>query len=277
MFQPTITGNLNHKRSFTPIINRREQLKGISVLIILLIKLSSLQVHAAENEQTDDSAQGLSFGTSLDLYSRYVWRGIALSDGAVVQPSVWCATGPLTFSLWSNFVLTHEPNQGQFNELDYTLQYQRSLGSIDLSTGIYYFQFINQVDVPATLETDLTVTYTFPYIELSLANSVDLLEYRGAYFGQLGLGRSEEIGEAALYQEFLLGWSSAKFNLPNLGVNEGSLLLVQYSVSTEVRFGGCTFESELNLSYLPIKKIQDSVEDPLVTTLGIAISWDNHP
>ena len=43
-------------------------------------------------------ASELSFGAELDGNSRYVWRGLALSSGPVLQPSAWVSLAGFTLT-----------------------------------------------------------------------------------------------------------------------------------------------------------------------------------
>ncbi len=49
------------------------------------------------------TASELSFGANLDGNSRYVWRGMALIAGPVLQPSAWLSFVGLTFTPWADF------------------------------------------------------------------------------------------------------------------------------------------------------------------------------
>ena len=44
-----------------------------------------------------------SAGGQVDFDSIYIWRGIKLSDGPVMQPSAWIEAYGAKFTVWSNF------------------------------------------------------------------------------------------------------------------------------------------------------------------------------
>src|SRR5262245_61908002 len=69
-------------------------------------------------------------GAEVDTVSRYVWRGIPYSDGAVVQPSAWIAGHGFSFNAWSNFVAADEINRGTFDQIFFTATWQRALGRV---------------------------------------------------------------------------------------------------------------------------------------------------
>ena len=68
----------------------------------------------------------LGFGVYTDIFSRYVWRGLLSSEGAVWQPSISFEAYGVGINVWANFPLIGGPNQGQFNEVDFTLYYHRN-------------------------------------------------------------------------------------------------------------------------------------------------------
>ncbi len=67
-----------------------------SILMVLIffavLGLSAFSIHSAE---TSGSA-------SVDVFSKYVWRGQTLSDASVIQPSVGITYGGYGANLWDN-------------------------------------------------------------------------------------------------------------------------------------------------------------------------------
>ena len=217
------------------------------------------------------------FGAALDINSRYVWRGLAWSDGAVLQPSVWCGFEPVTFTVWGNFVPGQEANQGQFNEVDFFLEVEHSIGQLELTGNLGYYQYPNQTDAPATADFELICSHSLASFDLLLTNSIDFLEYRGAYFGSIGLGHSVELCKVGLYHELSLGWSSSEFNEAYIGLDENSILMINYAASLELDWAGLTLEPHLNLSYLPLESIHEYVDRPFLILIGISISREILP
>src|SRR5918996_4671142 len=88
--------------------------------------------------------EGFSLGFEADFASQYVWRGIALSQGPVLQPSLWLTLGGATFWAWGTFVLNDEPNQGQLNEVDFTFGYGRDVRRFFFNALLYFYLFPHQ-------------------------------------------------------------------------------------------------------------------------------------
>lgn len=90
----------------------------------------------------------------LDLNSAYVWRGVTLNDGAVLQPSVNVDhPSGAGVNIWANMDLDDYNNtleSGEFSEVDLTLYYDIPVEQVDLSVGYIEYLF------PATSPTNGT-------------------------------------------------------------------------------------------------------------------------
>ena len=108
---------------YTPAHGLGVRLRRITVLTALILLFVS-PVLAWENTPEDAELKS-SGGAETFFYSRYVSRGIALSDGPVFQPSAWLTLADFTLSYFGNYVLTKEKQQGRFNEADTSLAWVR--------------------------------------------------------------------------------------------------------------------------------------------------------
>ncbi len=243
-------------------------------LTLLLFFFFPDNIIAQATDQDETVGNQFSIGAAFDLNSRYVWRGLAFSDGPVFQPSLWWGISPVMISIWGNYVIGNEQYRGQFNEIDYSIQTEHSLGSLGVVGNINYYTYPHQYASPATGEAELILSHSLGSFEMSLTNSLDFIEYPGAYFVSLGLGAPHYICDNEFYHEFSFGWSSAKFNEVYIGANKSSLLLINYSASSQFDCRDFVFVPLLNLSYLPAKRFHDFVDNPVLATIGISISRD---
>jgi hypothetical protein len=153
------------------------------------------------------------FGGEADLNSIYVWRGLALSDGAVLQPSVWVSRSNFTLSGWGNFVLNKEPNQGQFNEFDLVISYRGIWKNFEVEPAIQFYTYPNQPGEPSTGEFSIQVSYLIGSFVIETAHYFDFIEYGGAYIGEVGLEYHREISSKLSVDGALrFDWANAKFN-----------------------------------------------------------------
>src|SRR5437867_4356277 len=77
---------------------------GNAVLLTLLAVSAAAQtLKPGEIQNGTPREQAITYGAETDFNSGYVWRGIALSNKPVIQPSAWISRSGFTFTAWSNF------------------------------------------------------------------------------------------------------------------------------------------------------------------------------
>jgi hypothetical protein len=94
----------------------------------------------------EEPAPSVTGGVNVDLFSHYVWRGFALTDGFAVQPSVFVSTKGLTITSWSSWSST---DAGCFDgddcpalrEHDFTVDYTKPVGKATMSVGYINYLF----------------------------------------------------------------------------------------------------------------------------------------
>jgi uncharacterized protein (TIGR02001 family) len=97
---------------------------------------------------------------TMDMESAYVWRGLTLNDGAVLQPSMDVASGGFDFNVWGNFDIakndfTRERNR--FSEVDLTMSYAYTLDPVTITVGGIEYLFPN-TDAEGTREVFLGIS-----------------------------------------------------------------------------------------------------------------------
>lgn len=145
---------------------------------------------------------------SVDVASAYVFRGMALNDGLVIQPGLTTAIGSVEVGVWGNFDMENYDGaltKREFSEIDLSAAYSLPVDSLDLSVGYTEYAY-TAGSVAADREIALTVG-----LDLPLAPSVGLfygfggaieksiyvefgLEHELAVTDELGLGVSAALG-----------------------------------------------------------------------------------
>jgi uncharacterized protein (TIGR02001 family) len=111
------------------------------------------------------TAPGAEATVSLDIFSAYIWRGVTLNDGAVLQPSLDVALpGGFGINVWGNFDLDNyggRLNDGEFSEVDMTLSYSIPIGALDVTVGVvqYTFPQLPGPDASDTVELYASLSY----------------------------------------------------------------------------------------------------------------------
>lgn len=129
----------------------------------------------------------------LGFASAYVWRGITLTDGPVLQPAVRIAHGSgVALELWGNVDLDDDNDlAGEIGEARITVDYGHRFGAFELGGGLTEYLFPN-TPYPGTREAYLRAAYhtaVTPKLELYY----DFDEIQGLY-ARLSLAWERPLG-----------------------------------------------------------------------------------
>ena len=81
----------------------------------------------------------LDLSAEVGCYGHYLWRGITLTNGAVVQPEVSAEVAGFGLNLWGNLNADDPSGDSGFNEYDATVSYGLSLPVASLDLGVIYY------------------------------------------------------------------------------------------------------------------------------------------
>lgn len=213
----------------------------------------------------------VTFGLESDYNPRYVWRGLAWSEGAVAQTSIWATGRGVTYSIWANSNLDSVDGR-QTNEIDYSVSWEREWRGIGLEPTFSVYTYPHQQDSPSTAEAGLKLSRPLGPLTLFTTHTVDVREYRGAYFGELGLNYERELGKhAELESSISLGWASARFNEAYIGPSTSAVNLASFElgITWQLR-GGSYVRPHLGISRLLNRQLRDAVDDPSLVNFGVA-------
>jgi uncharacterized protein (TIGR02001 family) len=127
---------------------------------------------------------------SVGVLNKYVWRGYELSkDDIVVQPSMTLGYKGFSFNTWAN-IDTGADDSAVWNETDFTVSYDTSVGPVGLGTGYIYYGLkgvddTQEIYLKASYDTLLAPTLimykdisSFPgyYFNFGLSHSIDLAD-----------------------------------------------------------------------------------------------------
>jgi hypothetical protein len=235
---------------------------------VAAIALSSLLATAV--------ALPLSAGLEADLVSRYVWRGLALSDGPVLQPSVWASFAGLTLTPLANVAFREDSARAGLNELDLTLDYSRDVFDLTVDPSFAMYLYPNQADAAPTGELAVALSYPVGPISIFTNHSVDLIAAPGAYFGDAGLSFENEFARnLSVEASARAGWASARFNDANLGVNRAALNMAGADLALSWSPGGWFYlRPHAALSVILDRELRAAVASPLLIAGGLAIGRD---
>jgi len=124
-----------------PTASVREAATSAATSIVLEAQTPPAAAPAAE-----EPAPSVTGGVNVDLFSHYVWRGFALTDGFAFQPSVFVSSKGLTVTSWSSWSSTDagcfDPDDcPAIREHDLTIDYSKPVGNATISVGYINYLF----------------------------------------------------------------------------------------------------------------------------------------
>lgn len=173
-----------------------------------------------------ETARAISYGVELAFRSGHADRGYLISDRPVIQPVMWVSGNGADFSAWGNFTLaeTTEGARPKILELELTRKFEWSNLSIGPAARMWFYNDPLSRYSSRSLEGWLYVSYDAGPLSLFTNHSLDVMEYRGAYFLDAGIE-----SEGALSDRFEIGgslgagWASELFNEGWFGVPKSAL------------------------------------------------------
>lgn len=126
-------------------------------IITIAVLICSGVLFAEEVEETEcNKTLPIWISASVDINSKYMWRGTIMNDRPVWQPCVCLGYkseeyGGIYASVWSSMDLTHKRNVIGGNsrrncgmqELDYYLGYTKSFDSLSIEIGHWWYTYLN--------------------------------------------------------------------------------------------------------------------------------------
>jgi len=160
----------------------------------------------------------IGFSANSVFMSRYMWNGLAYSRGPVWQPNAAVQFYGFGLSVLGNFVLSSEPNQGEFNEVDFAGYYGTKVKKLEIDVSLTYALYPN--DDPTSLnfsqnclEGSLHLSYPLGPISLFTDISTWFIPRAGGFFADIGVGYQKNLPlNFAMTTAILIGFSNNIYN-----------------------------------------------------------------
>ena len=250
----------------------------VAVLVSLVLCCSAF---AAEGKQ---DAKPWTSDISVDLAGTYngmyVWRGIRVVDGRVLQPSASVGYDGLSVGAWGNMDLSDINGQdNDFTEIDLTVDYSWSWESLALSVGSVYYTFPHGPANASTLEL-----YGSVGLDAPLSPSVTLyqdVDEAGGSYATLSVGhtfedlfRPVEGVPVSLQLGGSMAYGSSGFNEFYYGTNSAGPADAVLTASLPVQVSeNLSLSPTLNYSTLLDGAIRDSLQKPESFWAGVTLSY----
>ena len=245
------------------------------LIILVLLAAASLGLFSgAYAEETE----GPSVSADVALVSKYVWRGLILTDDPVLQPSLTVFHKNLSLNIWANTDLTDiNGTPGETNELDYTLDYSFSVNKVNVSLGVIQYTF------PHTAFEPTTEIYGSAGLNLLLSPTLTLYydsDEVGGLYGTLGLSHSFSLGEVyggispSLDLSGSIGYATSDWNEGYYGVDGSGLVDLLLTAGLSIPIDEhLSIGPFISFSQVVDSDLQDAVADDNATFFGATLSY----
>ena len=160
------------------------------------------------------------------LSSGHADRGIVISDRPVVQPVTWVSGKGVSFSVWGSLTLgeTTDGSRPQILEMELTREHQGRHLTVGPAVRMFFYRDPLSIDSSRSIEGWLYVSYSVGPLRLFTNHSVDVLAYRGAYFGEAGFALERRDSERIkVGGSWGIAWASSRFNHAYVGIDKSAL------------------------------------------------------
>lgn len=223
-----------------------------------------------------EDAERPTVGADVAVVSKYVWRGLILTDDPVLQPSLTVGYKGLGLNVWANTDLTDvNGTPGEVNELDYTLDYSFSVKKVNLSVGAIQYTF------PHTSFEPTTELYGTAALDVLFSPTVKIywdVDEVGGVYGTVGIGHSFPLKEVkgitpSLDLSGSLGYATSGWNEGYYGVKSSGLVDLLLTVGLPVPIDGhLSITPYLSYSQVIDGDLKNAVAHDKATFFGATLS-----
>lgn len=177
-------------------------------------------------EKQPETNRPVSYGVEIDFRSGYVERGLLIIDRPVVQPFMWVSGGVASLYVWSNITLgeTSDGSRPQILDVELTRAHEWKNLTIEPSIRTVFYRDPLSFYSSRSIEGWLYLSYAVGPFRLFVNQSLDVLAYKGAYFGEAGIRFERRVSpRMEVGSSFNTGWASSTFNDAYLGVKKSAL------------------------------------------------------
>ena len=218
----------------------------------------------------------LTFTAEADFNSRYIWRGLAFSSGAVVQPSLAIGYQDFTLTAWGNYDLDGTAKTPRWNETDLNFGWSHEWEHWTFGATVQSYMYPHALHQPSTVEVALQGGYKLGEFEFSLRQTMDVAAYPGSYYGELVPTWRHEISKhLELSASVNFAWSTSEFTQAYAGVAAGGSQLLGGEAALKWTFAPrLSLRPHIGFSHLLNDAVRNSVQEPDFVWGGVAITLE---
>ena len=212
---------------------------GMMLLLLLFLSTRYGGCQATDPDEEDTSVAGFSWGAESDFSSKYLWRGISINEGLVIQPNLFASFGNLSAGIWGNLVAFDRNGNQKRNEFDLIVTYSYSIGKLQVENTVMAYFYPGLKDDPPTCELYAGIGYPLGNFTLVSSVAADFVSYAGSLYFEHGLDYNLEITNNLFLDASLhFTWGNRKYFDSYVGTNRLSSNMVAAAVDLTYKPGG---------------------------------------
>lgn len=178
-------------------------------------------------------AQNTTWGVEADFNSRYIWRGIAYTNGPVFQPSFWVTVRGTTVSMWSSMVLDNEAHRGYFDQLFFTVSRELGAGGWRIAPALqgYTWQGLGGESTANALELSGRLSHPLGPVYFVSTQTVDVASFRGAFIADAGVEWKRSARRWSFVSSATAALANYTFNRTYVGADHAGMNYLQFALS----------------------------------------------
>ena len=235
-----------------------------------------------ESRREKSFVENISTSVYSNFRSRYVYEGLANSQGFVWQPSATIEIYGVGFNIWGNFVLNDEPDQGRMNEVDLTPYYNATIGNLTIHPYVMlcFYPTDNKNSLNYSAYTDVKPSLHLAYSLGAIDIVTELIFYAhptaGALLWDFGLGFQHElVDRLSIETTALFGLGNSRFNRNAFGSPQTRINRFEYSLGLAWNpWRGLVIKPNVHVSTLLPKRFRDAVQTPVLVWGGLDLTYN---
>ena len=237
------------------------------LILWVLLSYSGLRGQESVTDSGKIPDHPVSWGMDADINTKYIWRGMTVNDGLMVQPELWTSYRGFTAGVWGNLTAWDRFGAVKGHEIDLFLTYDYNLGKLEVNHSLMFYFYPTQENVPNTGEFYLGLGYPIGDFKLVSVATVDIVTYPGAIYVEHAIEYEKAWGDRfTLSTSAGLSWASGKFNAAYLGVDKTTINLATLNLDlTWVLWGP--------LYIKPHVQVNRFLNQDLATSAGASFPW----
>lgn len=261
---------------------------AISLILIVAIDVAAYaeEKHAVEpspvadeisveepSEKPPSWKDEIGLGVNFDFASRHVWRGAYWTGGMTWMPSAWISAYGFTNAVWGRMPVANVAYQGKFNCVVDIISYEHWFGNFGIKPGFIAYTYPNVPNWGTTGETSLGLYYSLGPITFFTDQYIDVVDFRGAYYGDFGIGYAHEIGEKFLFEGAVTtAWANSRFNRQYSGYNRNASRFLGFDIGLKGKvLNFLNVKPYLHYSVVTDTGLRRAQGDPNIFSVGVNI------